>query len=134
AEAVAAWSKARECPGANYKRAMAWIRPDGAPQFTRDRPGMGYESSWCGRGRSRWNGGGRHGIFTHAGRDSNHPKQHMPQKSIALMVELTQLITSAGTFILDPFMGSGTIAKAAIPAAESVTRYRWRWILHATAC
>lgn len=117
AEAVAAWRKAHECAGANYKRAMVWIKPDGAPQFTGDRPGQGYESivaSWCGSGRSRWNGGGRHGIFTHAGRDSNHPKQHMTQKPIALMVELTQLFTSAGTVILDPFMGSGTTGVAAL--------------------
>jgi hypothetical protein len=117
AEAVAAWRDAHEAAGAKYKRAMVWIKPDGAPQFTGDRPGMGYESivaSWCGKGRSRWNGGGRHGVFTHAGRDSNHPKQHMTQKPVALMFELVQLFTNAGDTILDPFMGSGTTGVAAI--------------------
>lgn len=61
AEAVSLWKECHEAAGAKYKRAMVWIKPDGAPQFTGDRPGMGYESivaSWCGDGRSKWNGGG----------------------------------------------------------------------------
>ena len=91
AEAVSLWRDAHVSAGAKYKRAMVWLKPDGAPQFTGDRPGMGYESivaSWCGMGRSVWNGGGRHGVFSHAQRDNNNPKQHMTQKPIALMREL----------------------------------------------
>jgi site-specific DNA-methyltransferase (adenine-specific) len=117
AEAVALWREAHEGAGGKYKRAMVWIKPDGAPQFTGDRPGMGYESivaSWFGGGRSRWNGGGRHGVFVHAQRDNNHPKQHMTQKPIALMVELVRLFTNQHNLVLDPFMGSGTTGVAAI--------------------
>lgn len=117
AEAVAAWRDSHIAAGAKYKRAMVWLKPDGAPQFTGDRPGMGYESivaSWCGTGRSTWNGGGRHGVFSHAQRDNNNPKQHMTQKPIALMRELVGLFTTAGQTILDPFMGSGTTGVAAI--------------------
>lgn len=117
AEAVHAWKAAHEKAGAKYKRAMVWIKPDGAPQFTGDRPGMGYESivaSWCGNGRSKWNGGGRHGVFKHAQRDNNQPKQHMTQKPIALMSELVSLFTGCDEEILDPFMGSGTTGVAAI--------------------
>lgn len=117
AEAVAVWRAAHETAGGKYKRAMVWIKPDGAPQFTGDRPGMGYESivsSWFGKGRSQWNGGGRHGVFVHAQRDNNFPKQHMTQKPIALMVELLGLFSNAGNTILDPFMGSGTTGVAAI--------------------
>lgn len=117
AEAVQAWREAHEAAGAKYKRACVWLKPDGAPQFTGDRPGMGYESivaSWCGSGRSKWNGGGRHGVFTHAQRDSNHPKQHMTQKPLALMLELVQLFSNHGEILLDPFMGSGTTGVAAI--------------------
>ena len=117
AEAVALWRDAHEAAGAKYKRAMVWLKPDGAPQFTGDRPGMGYESivaSWCGSGRSRWNGGGRHGVFTHAQRDSNSPKVHMTQKPIALMCELVGLFTEPEDCILDPFMGSGTTGVAAL--------------------
>lgn len=121
AEAVRAWRIAHEAAGAKYKRACVWLKPDGAPQFTGDRPGMGYESivaSWCGAGRSRWNGGGRHGVFSHANRDSNHPKEHMTQKPIALMAELTQLFTNVGDIVLDPFMGSGTTGVAAAQLAR----------------
>lgn len=117
AEAVALWRLAHETAGAKYKRAMVWIKPDGAPQFTGDRPGMGYESivaSWCGSGRSKWNGGGRHGVFTHAQRDNNNPKEHMTQKPIALMCELVELFSNRGQIVLDPFMGSGTTGVAAV--------------------
>lgn len=117
AEAVSMWRDAHEDGGAKYKRAMVWIKPDGAPQFTGDRPGMGYESivaSWCGMGRSRWNGGGRHGVFIVPQRDGNHAKQHMTQKPIRLMRELVALFTSPGDLILDPYAGSGTTGVAAI--------------------
>lgn len=121
AEAVAAWRAAHENAGAKYKRACVWLKPDGAPQFTGDRPGMGYESivaSWCGAGRSRWNGGGRHGIFSHANRDSNHPKQHMTQKPVALMVELVQLFSNCGDTVLDYFSGSATTGVACIQSGR----------------
>lgn len=117
AEAVSLWREAHEAAGAKYKRAMVWLKPDGAPQFTGDRPGMGYESivaSWCGAGRSKWNGGGRHGVFSHPHRESNSPKQHMTQKPSTLMRELVDLFTDHGNTILDPFMGSGTTGVAAI--------------------
>lgn len=61
AEAVQAWRESFESAGAKYKRAMVWIKPDGMPQYSGDRPGMGYESIaavWCGEGKSAWNGGG----------------------------------------------------------------------------
>ena len=43
-----------------YKRTCVWVKPDGMPQLTGDRPGMGYESMVCchTQGRSAWNGGG----------------------------------------------------------------------------
>lgn len=61
-EGVQKWREA--LPGVKYMRTCIWVKPDGAPQFTGDRPGMGYETIvtfWHGKGRSRWNGGGRHG-------------------------------------------------------------------------
>ena len=44
AEAVGAWRASLEAGGAKWRRAMVWVKPDGMPQFSGDRPGMGYES------------------------------------------------------------------------------------------
>jgi site-specific DNA-methyltransferase (adenine-specific) len=104
---------------ARYFRTQIWRKPDGAPQFTGDRPGMGYESivtCWAGQGRSRWNGGGKHGVYEHCvnnfGRlTSGRP--HPTMKPLALMTELVSLFTDPGETILDPFMGSGTTLRAA---------------------
>lgn len=115
AEAVAAWRDAAELGGQKYKRAMVWIKPDGMPQFSGDRPGMGYESivaAWCGTGKSKWNGGGRHGVFTFNKNDCVGPAPHPTTKPAPLMVELVSLFTNAGALVLDPFMGSGTTGVA----------------------
>lgn len=122
AEAVSAWREAFDVAGAAYKRAMIWVKPDAAPQLSGDRPAMGYESivaAWCPRGRSRWNGGGRRGVFTfgkhdegngHGGASNVHPTQ----KPVALMSELVALFSNPGETILDPFMGSGSTGVAAL--------------------
>jgi site-specific DNA-methyltransferase (adenine-specific) len=137
AEAVSQWREAHIAAGAKYKRAMVWIKPDGAPQFTGDRPGMGYESivaSWCGTGRSVWNGGGRHGVFIHPQRDNNSPKDHMTQKPVGLMLDLVRLFTTAGDTILDPFMGSGTTGVAAIQQGRKFVGVEKEPRHFATAC
>lgn len=120
AEAVQTWRDALESGGATYKRAMVWVKPDGMPQFSGDRPGMGYESivsAWAGDGASRWNGGGKHGVFIipkhdagngHGGAANPHPTT----KPIRLMSELVTLFSNAGDLVLDPFMGSGTTGVA----------------------
>lgn len=90
AEAVAVWRSTLEAGGAKWRRAMVWVKPDGMPQFSGDRPGMGYESittAWCGVGGSKWNGGGKHGVFIipkhdagsgHGGISNEHPTQASP--------------------------------------------------------
>ena len=98
---------------AKYVRTQVWRKPDGAPQFTGDRPGMGYESivtCWAGEGRSRWNGGGRHGFYEHM---TVKTGQHQTAKPEGLMSELVALFTNPGELILDPFAGSGTTGVAA---------------------
>lgn len=122
AEAVADWRDALDAGGASYRRAMVWLKPDGMPQFTGDRPGMGYESivaSWAGQGKSRWFGGGRHGVFTFTKHDSGAghggaANPHPTTKPIRLMEELVRLFTAPGEAILDPYMGSGTTGAAAV--------------------
>jgi site-specific DNA-methyltransferase (adenine-specific) len=122
AEAIGAWRDALEDGGAKWRRAMVWVKPDGMPQFSGDRPGMGHESiatAWCGEGGSTWNGGGRHGVFVvpkhdagqgHGGRPNDHPTT----KPIRLMRDLVGLFTQPGQVVLDPCMGSGTTGAACV--------------------
>jgi site-specific DNA-methyltransferase (adenine-specific) len=123
AEAVSQWRDVFEDACANYKRAMVWIKPDGMPQYSGDRPGMGYESIvsiWCGKGKSSWNGGGRHGVFTHNKNDNGgRPAPHPTTKPEPLMRELISLFTNSRETILDPFMGSGSTGVAAIKLARN---------------
>jgi site-specific DNA-methyltransferase (adenine-specific) len=117
AEAVGAWQRAFNDQGARFMRAMVWIKPDGMPQYTGDRPGMGYESiaaAWCGPSRSRWNGNGRHGVFVFNKNDGSGPAPHPTTKPVPLMRELVALFTNDGESVLDPFMGGGTTGVACI--------------------
>ena len=59
-EASQEWRKRLEESGLSYKRTCIWVKPDGMPQYSGDRPGMGYESivAMHHEGRSNWNGGG----------------------------------------------------------------------------
>jgi site-specific DNA-methyltransferase (adenine-specific) len=116
AEAVAAWRDAFLAAGAKYKRACVWIKPDGQPQLTGDRPGMGYESMVTAHspGRSRWNGGGKHGVYTVSKHTPAGEKTgHETQKPLTLMEALIRDFTDPGETILDPFAGSGTTLVAA---------------------
>lgn len=126
AEAIAAWREAMEAGGARWRRAMVWVKPDGMPQFTGDRPGMGYESiaaSWCGTGKSAWAGGGRHGVFTINKHDSGQghgggSNEHPTTKPVRIMAELVDLFTAHGDLVLDPYLGSGTTGVACVKAGR----------------
>jgi site-specific DNA-methyltransferase (adenine-specific) len=90
-----------------------WRKPDGAPQFTGDRPGSGWEAvAICHRaGRKRWNGGGRHAFWDVSKHGvSGHPTE----KPIRLVVTWIRDFTDARETILDPFMGSGTTGVACV--------------------
>jgi site-specific DNA-methyltransferase (adenine-specific) len=91
-----------------------WRKPDGAPQFTGDRPGTGWEGiAICHRpGRKRWNGGGKHAFYNWP--KGSNKSGHPTGKPIGLFSEFVQEYTDTGETILDPFMGSGTTGVAAI--------------------
>lgn len=102
----------------SYFNTMIWHKPDGAPNFTGDGPGFGYECivlGWCRDGFSKWNGGGRHGILTHNiyERKDDYNK-HQTVKPQRLMQELVTLFTNKEELIFDPFMGSGSTGVAAV--------------------
>ncbi len=114
AEGVALWRDQIEAAAIKYKAPMIWVKPDGMPQFNGQGPGIGYESmvvAWCSNGYSRWNGGGRHGVFI-IPKGSDTERYHETQKPLRLMQELVKLFSNDSETILDPFMGSGSTGVA----------------------
>jgi site-specific DNA-methyltransferase (adenine-specific) len=114
-EGAMKWRAALEAAGAVYKRTCIWVKPDGKPQYSGDRPGTGYEGivACHARGRSTWNGGGSHGVYVVS--RGNEPRTgHQTQKPLALMETLVRLFSDHGELILDPYAGSGSTGVAAI--------------------
>lgn len=98
--------------GLRFVRFGVWVKPNGAPQFTGDRPGPGWEGIACLHRegvKMRWNGGGRSSVFTCSRVDGWHPTE----KPERLVRQFVQLFSDAGETVLDPFMGSGTTLRAA---------------------
>lgn len=113
-EAAMIWKEALEKYGTVYRRSCIWVKPDGMPQYSGDRPGMGYETivACHAKGRSVWNGGGRHGVFIH-NKGNGRTNFHETEKPLCLINELVILFTQEKQTVLDPFMGSGTTLRAA---------------------
>ena len=114
-EGAPLWRASLESAGAVYRRTCVWVKPDGMPQLTGDRPGMGYEAllAMHAKGGSRWNGGGSHGVWIVPKNDGAGKNPHPTQKPEPLMADLVAKFTDPGDLILDPFAGSGTTAVAA---------------------
>ena len=114
-EGAMKWRAALEAGGAVYKRTCQWIKPDGKPQYSGDRPGIGYESIVVchAPGRSTWNGGGSHGVFI-VNKSGDPRTGHQTQKPLALMERLVRLFSDQGELIFDPFTGSGSTGVAAL--------------------
>ncbi len=117
------WRGALTSAGFDYCRTGAWIKIGGSPQFTGDRPGVGFEAIVCCHkpGRKKWNGGGALGVWSHltcierGGKSTaNDERVHPTQKPLSLMLELVSLFSDPGETILDPTMGSGTTGVAAV--------------------
>lgn len=120
-EGAPRWRTGIVAGGSRYIRTAIWVKPNGQPQLSGDRPGMGYESLLVchGPGRTRWNGGGRVGVFSHntISTGSNAPPEatgHQTQKPLPLMLELVELFTDPDDLVLDPFAGSATTGVACL--------------------
>jgi site-specific DNA-methyltransferase (adenine-specific) len=103
-----------ECPpvGSRFVRFGIWIKPDGAPQFTGDRPATGWEAVailHADGGRMRWNRGGHHAVWIYNIVRGEHPTE----KPLPLIRDFVRSFTDPGDLVLDPFMGSGTTLAAA---------------------
>lgn len=101
--------------GDAWVRAGIWHRPDGAPQFTGDRPAQSAEgvAIMHRRGkRKEWNGGGGRAHWTHG--VEREGRVHPAQKPVALMRELVRLFSDPGEVVADWHAGSGTTGVAAL--------------------
>jgi site-specific DNA-methyltransferase (adenine-specific) len=98
--------------GLRFVRFGIWVKPNGAPQFTGDRPATGWEGVGILHAESApmaWNGGGHHAVWRVNKENSAHPTG----KPLALVERLCSLFSNPGELVLDPFMGSGTTLVAA---------------------
>lgn len=115
-EGVNRWMLGLRATGLEYIRTCVWDKIDGTPQLTGDRPAVGAEAIVCGhpKGRKRWNGGGKRGVYRHATNGgAKGAKPHPSTKPESLMLELVADFTDPGELIVDPFGGSGSTAVAA---------------------
>ena len=98
--------------GVRFVRFGVWIKPNGAPQFTGDRPGTGWEGLAIMHkegGRMRWNGGGHHAVYACNIAHRNYKIADNPTaKPIPLIAQLMKHYSDVGDLILDPFAGNGT--------------------------
>lgn len=95
-----------------FVRFGVWVKPNGAPQFTGDRPGTGWEAVGILHGiegKLSWNGGGHHAVWICDKQNGQHPTQ----KPLKLVKEMVRQFSNSGDLILDPFAGSGTTLVAA---------------------
>ena len=115
-ESLPVWRSAITQARLDWVRACIWDKVDSSPQFSGDRPAASCEAIAVAhaRGRKRWNGGGRRGLFTHAVNGERGAKPHPTQKPLSLMLELVELFTDPGDLVLDPFCGSGTTGVACL--------------------
>jgi site-specific DNA-methyltransferase (adenine-specific) len=101
-------------PGWSFIRLGVWVKVNGTPQFTGDRPGQGWEAiSFLHRpaaGALSWNGGGDSSVFTGL---PCRPASYPTEKPAWLARRLVELFTEPGDLILDPCSGSGTFCRAA---------------------
>jgi site-specific DNA-methyltransferase (adenine-specific) len=118
-EAVGAWRSALTIGGLAWVRGGIWRKPNGAPQFTGDRPGQGFESIAIAHrpGKKKWNGGGKHAFWEcplDHGAGNGERNEHPTQKPVGLMMELVADFTDRGDMVLDAFAGSGTTGVACL--------------------
>ncbi len=107
-------AKLEQMPPLNWRfvRFGIWVKPNGMPQYSGDRPGTGWEGVCMlhrDNGRMTWNGGGRNAVYIHDKVNTAHPTG----KPQSLFDELVTLFSDKNDLILDPFLGSGTTAYCA---------------------
>ncbi|MFJ3957722.1 DNA-methyltransferase [Arthrobacter sp. NPDC090010] len=99
--------------GLKSQRVGVWVKTNPTPQITGDRPAQGWEAIAYlhrAKGRSRWNGGGKHGNYV---TKIAAPEGHPTAKPLSILEDWVAMFSDPGETILDPFAGSGTTLRAA---------------------
>ena len=114
AEFIHVWRASLVDAGMRYVRTGAWVKTDPMPQFSGDRPAVGFEPCTIAHasGPMRWNGGGHPAVWKHGTVNGAARYGHPCPKPEGLMLDLVTLFTDEGETILDPFGGVGTTAVA----------------------
>lgn len=108
--------------GLRFVRFGIWIKPNGTPQFTGDRPGQGWEAVAILHrigDRMTWAGGGRTAVWTENA--ASGPGLYPTQKPLPLIRSFVSLFATGP--VLDPWAGSATSGVAAIERGLDWTGY-----------
>lgn len=111
-ESVGIWKQGLTDAGAEYVRALPWVRWT-QPQISGDRPPSGCEMVVLAHrpGRKRWNGPGS---LTHFHQKAlRGADKHPTEKPLDLALALVGYLTEPGEAVLDPCAGAGTTIAAA---------------------
>lgn len=131
-ESTHLWRKAfRRVGDLEHIRTGAWVKEGSTPQFTGDRPADAVEciNIFHRKGRKRWNGGGRHALWTHPivlNRSHTEPRLHETQKPISLMLDLVRDFSEPGELIWDGYGGSMTTGLAALSEGRRILAHEMR--------
>lgn len=130
-EAAHLWRSAFEGAGVRYVRTGVYHKTDAQPQYSGDRPGVGWEAivichgtlprrtrrggkSRRHTGRTKWNGGGKCARWLSSGDSGGKGLLLDGQKPIELMLQLVDDFTDPGELVLDPTAGTATTGLACI--------------------
>lgn len=108
------WGQAAVANGGSWVRTGAWVKTNPMPQMTGDRPACGHEDIVICHAKQKgfeWNSRG-HAAIWRGPRD--HGAEHPNQKPLWLVQALLGAFAPAGGLCLDPYLGSGTTAVAAL--------------------
>lgn len=106
-ESVGVWKQGLTDAGAEYVRALPWVRWT-QPQISGDRPPSGCEMVVLAHrpGRKRWSGPG---ALTHFHQKAlRGADKHPTEKPLDLALALVSYLTEPGEAVLDPCAGNGT--------------------------
>lgn len=99
--------------GLRFLRLGVWVKTNGMPQISADRPAQGWEAIGYlhnSKFKPEWKGGGKAGNYVLPVEPS---ALYPTQKPISLALGLIELFTDRGHSVFDPCMGSGTTLRAA---------------------